>query len=71
MAKTTPRPPEGWRWWLWPLLSRKVQVAVATIVVSYLAQAGIVLTPDSVIAVLGVGVAMVLGIAIEDHGSKS
>ncbi len=29
----TTREQLGWRWWLWPLRSRKVQVAVATIAV--------------------------------------
>ena len=60
--------PSGWRRWLWPLRSRKVQIAVATIVVAYAAQAGLALSQETVLAVLGVGVALILGIAHEDSG---
>ena len=58
----------GWRRWVWPLLSRKVQVAVATVVVAYAAQVGWVLSEQTVTTVLGVGVALILGIAHEDAG---
>ena len=58
----------NWRRWVWPMRSRKVQVAVATIVVAYAAQAGLVLSDETVQAVLGVGVALILGIAHEDSG---
>ena len=58
----------GWKRWLWPLRSRKVQVALATIVGAYAAQAGFVLSEDTVVTVLGVGVALILGIAHEDAG---
>ncbi len=56
----------GWRRWLWPLLSRKVQVAVATVVVAYAAQAGLAVSEETITTVLGVGVALILGIAHED-----
>ena len=56
----------GWRWWLWPLRSRKVQVAVATVVIAYAAQAGLMVSEETVVAVLSVGVALILGIAHED-----
>jgi hypothetical protein len=58
----------GWRRWLWPLVSRKVQVAVATVLVAYAAQAGWMLNEDTVVTILGVGVALILGIAHEDAG---
>jgi len=58
----------GWRRWLWPLRSRKVQVAVATIVVAYLAQVGLQVDEQTVTTVLAVGVALILGIAHEDAG---
>ncbi len=58
----------GWRWWLWPLRSRKVQVAIATVVVAWLAHAGVVVSEETITAVLGVGVAVILGIALEDAG---
>jgi len=59
---------EGWRRWLWPLRSRKVQVALATILAAYAAQAGVVMNEETVTAVLGVGIALILGIAHEDAG---
>ena len=58
----------GWRRWLWPLRSRKVQVAVATVLVAYATHAGLLLSEETVVAVLGVGVALILGIAHEDAG---
>ena len=58
----------GWRRWLWPLRSRKVQVALATIVVAYAAQAGLILSEETITTTLGVGVALILGIAHEDAG---
>ena len=60
----------GWRRWLWPLRSRKVQVAVATVLAAYAAEAGWVLSEDAVVAVLGVGIALILGIAHEDAGAR-
>ena len=54
--------PRGWKKWVWPLRSRKVQVAVATVLVAYAAQVGFVLSEDTVVTVLGVGVALILGI---------
>jgi len=60
--------PSGYKKWLWPLRSRKVQVAVSTLLVAYAAQAGLVLSEETVVAVLGVGVALILGIAHEDAG---
>ncbi len=63
------RPDEGgWRRWLWPLRSRKVQVAVATVLTAWAAQAGFALREETVLTVLGVGVALILGIAHEDAG---
>ena len=56
----------GWRRWLWPLRSRKVQVAVATVVVAWAGQLGFALDEGSILTVLGVGVALILGIAHED-----
>jgi len=46
-----------------PLRSRKVRVALATVISTYAAQAGLHLSEE-------VGVALILGIAVEDHGSK-
>ena len=60
--------PSGWKKCLWPLRSRKVQVAMSTVLVAYAAQVGFVLSEDTVVTVLGVGVALILGIAHEDAG---
>jgi hypothetical protein len=60
-----------WKRWLWPIQSRKVQVALATIVVTYAAQVGWILTEDSVVTVLALGSALILGIAHEDAGAKA
>ncbi len=57
-----------WQRWLWPLRSRKVQVAIATVLVAYAAQAGLMLSEETVVTVLSVGVALILGIAHEDAG---
>ncbi len=58
----------GWRRWFWPLRSRKVQVALATVLVAWAAEAGWVLDEQTVATVVGVGVALILGIAHEDAG---
>ncbi|MDX2199264.1 MAG: hypothetical protein SF069_09885 [Phycisphaerae bacterium] len=55
-----------WKRWLWPLRSRKVQVAIATIITAYAAQVGAQVSEETVLTVLGVGVALILGIAHED-----
>lgn len=60
--------PTDWRRWLWPLRSRKVQVAVATVAAAYAMQAGLAVSEETIVAVLGVGVALILGIAHEDAG---
>lgn len=60
----------GWRRWLWPLRSRKVQVAVATVVAAYAAQAGLAVSEETVLTIVGVGVALILGIAHEDRGAS-
>lgn len=59
-----------WRRWIWPLKSRKVQVALATVVVAFAAQAGFAVPEETVTTVLAVGVALILGIAHEDAGQK-
>lgn len=71
MNVASPTPATGWRRWAWPLLSRKVQIAVATVVVAYAASAGVALNEETIAAVLGVGVALILGIAHEDAGKAA
>lgn len=60
-----------WQRWLWPLRSRKVQVAIATVLVAYAAQAGLAVSEETIVTVLSVGVALILGIAHEDAGRAS
>jgi len=53
-----------------PLTSRKVRVALATIVAAYLADAGIDASETVIAAVIATGVSVIVGIAIEDNGIK-
>lgn len=67
--------PTGWRRWLWPLFTRKVQVAVASALVAYFAAAGLDIDRQvqAVLTVLGIVVpaaAVIFGIAIEDASAK-
>jgi hypothetical protein len=54
-----------------PLGSRKVRVAMATVIAAYGAEFGLQLGDEMVLTILGVGVALILGIAHEDAGAKS
>lgn len=54
-----------------PLRSRKVRVALTTLVVAFLAQWGLDLSDTMVLAGIGLGVSLILGIAHEDAGAKS
>lgn len=51
-----------------PLRSRKVRVALATVTAAYLADAGLEVREEVVRTILGVGAALILGIAHEDAG---
>ncbi len=61
---------QGWRRWVWPLRSRKAQVAVATVLAAYGAEFGWGIGEGTLAALLSVGVALILGIAHEDAGAK-
>lgn len=63
--------PTGWRKHLWFLSSRKVQVAIATVLAAAAAQYGLAVNTELLLSIVGVGAAIILGIAIEDNGSKS
>mgnify|MGYP000592661557 CR=1 FL=1 len=58
-------------WFLSPLASRKVRVALATIIAAYAGQTGLGWDEQMILTVLSVGVALILGIAHEDAGSRS
>ena len=63
-AQTGPR-------FLWALRSRKVQVSIVALIVSYAGYYGLNVPGELILGVLGTGIALVLGIAIEDHGEKT
>lgn len=63
--------PTGWKAWLWPLRSRKVATAVVTVVVAYGAKLGLDLDEQMVMNILAVGLAVILGTALEDAGAKA
>lgn len=54
-----------------PLASRKVRVALATVLAAYAAEYGLGLSEDVVLTILSVGVALILGIAHEDAGRST
>lgn len=54
-----------------PLKSRKVRVALATVVVAYAAEFGLDVSEGMVMTIIGVGVALILGVAVEDAGVKA
>ncbi len=51
-----------------PLASRKVRVALATVVAAYAAEWGLGISEELVLTILGTGVAVILGVAVEDAG---
>jgi hypothetical protein len=53
---------------LQPLASRKVRVALATVVAAFAAEYGLQVKEELVLTVVSVGVAVILGIAHEDAG---
>lgn len=60
--------PSGWKKHFWFLRSRKVQVAVATAVAAFLVDHGMNVGQETIVAIVGVGVALILGISHEDNG---
>jgi len=54
-----------------PLASRKVRVALATVLAAYAAEFGLEVSEQMVLTIVGVGVALILGIAHEDNGKKA
>jgi len=54
-----------------PMASRKVRVALATVIVAFAAEFGLKVSGELVLTILGVGVSLILGIAHEDAGRWS
>ena len=53
-----------------PMASRKVRVALATVLAAYAAEYGLGWNEEMLLTVVSVGVALILGIAHEDAGQK-
>lgn len=53
-----------------PLASRKVRVALATVLAAYAGEYGLGISEEIVFTILGVGAAVILGIAHEDAGRQ-
>jgi hypothetical protein len=53
-----------------PLQSRKVRVALTTVAAAYAAEYGLKVSEEIILTLVSVGVALILGIAHEDAGSK-
>ena len=58
-----------WKW-LWAFKSRKVQVAVVTVITAVLAQYGLNVDDSIVYTILAAGASVIGGIALEDAGQK-
>lgn len=54
-----------------PLASRKTRVAVATVLATAAGKYGLHIGEETILSIISVGVAMILGIAHEDAGLKS
>jgi hypothetical protein len=54
-----------------PLASRKVRVALVTVLAAFAAEWGLEVQEELVLTILGVGAALILGIAHEDHGRNA
>ena len=53
-----------------PLESRKVRVALATVIAAFAANWGFRVDEELVLTILGVGASLILGIAHEDAGKR-
>ena len=53
-----------------PLRSRKTRVALATVLAAFAAEFGLGVSSELILAILGVGMSLILGIAHEDAGRK-
>lgn len=64
-----------WRRWmttlLGPLSSRKVRVALVTVIAAYATRAGLGWDEEMLLTMVSVGVALILGIAHEDAGRNA
>lgn len=61
----------AWSRWIWPLKSRKVQVAFATVLAAFAAEFGFNASDEALTTLVALGVSLILGIAHEDAGKSS
>ena len=54
-----------------PLRSRKTRVALVTVLAAFAAEFGIGVSDELLLALVGIGASLILGIAHEDAGRKS
>lgn len=54
-----------------PLQSRKVRIALTTVIAAYLAEYGLQVSEQVILSILGTGIALILGVAHEDAGRLS
>lgn len=54
-----------------PLQSRKVRIALTTVIAAYLAEYGLQVSEQVMLSILGTGIALILGVAHEDAGRLS
>jgi hypothetical protein len=60
-----------WQRLVRPLVSRKVRIALATVIAAFAAELGLNVGSELVLTILGVGISLILGIAHEDAGRWS
>ena len=51
-----------------PLQSRKVRIALATVLAAYFSEFGLQVGETMILTILGTGVALIMGVAHEDAG---
>jgi len=54
-----------------PLRSRKIRIALVTVLAAFAAEYGLHVDEELLLTIVGVGVSVVLGIALEDAGLKA
>lgn len=59
------------KYFLWPLKSRKVHVALATLISAWVGAAGLNLSDTVIASIVTIGISVILGIAGEDAGTKA
>lgn len=61
----------NWKRLIEPLRSRKVRVALVTVIAAFGAEYGFEIRQELLLTILGVGISIILGIAHEDNGRNA